>query len=168
MQRMETYLCSGGRRRRRWRGGCFLLFPGVAPLPFGLFFFSAYDAPLFPCFLGFSMGSAPGLSSGFRSQKIPVFVRVLASSSVGSLPSFSFLNFSFLSQFFFVWFVLSVLPSPVLLPCLCLCPVFSVQDEDNGGKSTRICCWLRDQNFPRFCLSSSPLMVFFLSWNFSL
>ena len=37
MQRMETYLCSGGRRRRRWRGGCFLLFPGVAPLSFGLF-----------------------------------------------------------------------------------------------------------------------------------
>jgi len=29
MQRMETYLCSGGRRRRRWRGGCFILFPGV-------------------------------------------------------------------------------------------------------------------------------------------
>jgi hypothetical protein len=108
MQRMETYLCSGGRRRRRWRGGCFLLFPGVAPLPFGLFFFSAYDAPLFPCFLGFSMGYAPVLSSGFRSQKSPVFVCVLASSSAGSLPSFSFLSFSFLSQFFFVWFVLSV------------------------------------------------------------
>jgi len=103
MQRMETYLCSGGRRRRRWRSGCFLLFPGVAPLPFGLFFFSAYDAPLFPCFLGFSMGFAPVLSSGFRSQKSPVFVCVLASSSAGSLPSFSFLCFSFLPSvaFFF-------------------------------------------------------------------
>jgi len=100
---METYLCSGGRRRRRWRSGCFLLFPGVAPLPFGLFFFSAYDAPLFPCFLGFSMGFAPVLSSGFRSQKSPVFVCVLASSSAGSLPSFSFLCFSFLPSvaFFF-------------------------------------------------------------------
>jgi len=118
MQRMETYLCSGGRWRRRWRGDCFLWFPSVAPLPFGLFFFSAYDAPLFPCFLGFSMGSAPVLSSGFRSQKSPVFVCVLASSSVGSLPNFSFLSFSFLSQFFFVWFVLSVFPPP----CLCWVP----------------------------------------------
>jgi len=54
------------------------------------------------------MDSAPVLSSGFRSQKSPVFVCVLASSSAGSLPSFSFLSFSFLSQFFFVWFVLSV------------------------------------------------------------
>ena len=41
--------------------------------------FSAYDALLFPCFLGFSMGSAPVLSSGFRSQKSHVFVCVLAS-----------------------------------------------------------------------------------------
>jgi hypothetical protein len=38
MQRMETYLCSGGQRRRRWRSGCFLLFPGVAPLSLGCSF----------------------------------------------------------------------------------------------------------------------------------
>ena len=38
MQRMETYLCSEERRRRRWCGGSFLLFPGVAPLSFGFFF----------------------------------------------------------------------------------------------------------------------------------
>jgi len=43
-------------------------------------------------------------------------------------------------------------PSVVFLSCLCLCLVFSVQDEEIGGKSTRICCWLRDQNFPRFSL----------------
>jgi len=79
-------------------------------------------------------------------------------------------DFSLLSVFFLcfvlcsVWFpsvplfffgvplspsVLWFLPlSVVFLSCLCLCPVFSVQDEDNGGKSMRICCWLRDQNFP--------------------
>jgi len=36
---------------------------------FPLVFFR--PALLFPCFLGFSMGSAPVLSSGFRSPKIP-------------------------------------------------------------------------------------------------
>ena len=35
---METCLCSWGRRRRWWRGDCFLLSPGVAPLSFGFFF----------------------------------------------------------------------------------------------------------------------------------
>jgi len=34
-------------------------------------FFVLRPALLFPCFLGFSMGSAPVLSSGFRSPKIP-------------------------------------------------------------------------------------------------
>ncbi|KAI5586806.1 hypothetical protein BDE02_06G236900 [Populus trichocarpa] len=47
---METYLCSGGRRRRRWRGGCFLLFPGVAPLSFGLFFFCRHEMVAPPFF----------------------------------------------------------------------------------------------------------------------
>jgi len=46
--------------------------------------------------------------------------------------------------------------SPVLLfPFLVLCPVFSVQDEDNGGKSTRR-CWLMDQNFPLVLFLSVP------------
>ena len=44
-----------------------------------------------------------------------------------------------------------------LFPFLVLCPIFSVQDGDNGGKSTR-CCWLMDQNFP---------LVLFLSQSFS-
>ena len=53
-------------------------------------------------------------------------------------------------------------PSVVFLSCLCLCPVFSVQDEDNGGKSTRICCWLRDQNFPgSVSLRPPPVLSFF-------
>ena len=50
MQRMETYLCSGERRRRRWRGGCLLLFPGVAPLSFGLFFFCRREMVASPFF----------------------------------------------------------------------------------------------------------------------
>jgi len=47
----------------------------------------------------------------------------------------------------------SFLQSPgffVLLPWFFR--VFSIQDEDNGGKSTR-CCWLMDQNLPSFCSS---------------
>jgi len=97
--------------------------------------------------------------------------------SVCLFPGLSSFSNGFFFSGFLLWFFLLIRPlspgfffctlsrfcdSPVLLPCLCLCPVFSVQDEDNGGKSTRICCWLRDQNFPRFCLSSSlsPVLSF--------
>jgi hypothetical protein len=51
-----------------------------------------------------------------------------------------------------------------LFPFLVLCPIFSVQDGDNGGKSTR-CCWLMDQNFPLvfsfFSLGFSFFSLFF-------
>jgi len=50
MQRMETYLCSEERRRKRWCSGCFLLFPGVSPLSFGLFFFCRREMVASPFF----------------------------------------------------------------------------------------------------------------------
>lgn len=72
----------------------------------------------------------------------PLFVALFLSPSLSVLP-------------------LSLLPLSVMpffsSPFLVLCPVFSVQDEDKGGKSTR-CCWLMDQNFP---------LVLFLSQSFS-
>ncbi|KAL9384079.1 hypothetical protein Peur_024402 [Populus x canadensis] len=46
-----------------------------------------------------------------------------------------------------------------LFPFLVLCPIFSVQDGDNGGKSTR-CCWLMDQNFPLVLFLSQSFFVF--------
>jgi len=50
-----------------------------------------------------------------------------------------------------------------LFPLLVLCLVFSVQDEDNGGKSMR-CCWLMDQNSPLVLFLSQSFLVFlFLS-----
>jgi hypothetical protein len=45
-----------------------------------------------------------------------------------------------------------MMPASGLLPFLVLCPIFSVQDGDNGGKSIR-CCWLMDQTFPWFGFS---------------
>jgi len=60
-----------------------------------------------------------------------------------------------------------------LFPFLVLCPIFSVQDGDNGGKSTK-CCWLMDQNFPWFGFSPSlppimwfPVSSFSFPWVFS-
>jgi len=50
---------------------CFPLVFGPLLSGFFLWFFFFRPALLFPCFLGFSMGSAPVLSSGFRSPKIP-------------------------------------------------------------------------------------------------
>jgi hypothetical protein len=53
-----------------------------------------------------------------------------------------------------------VFPSSVVPP-LFLCPVFSVQDEDDGDRTR--CYWLMDQNFPWFCFSPlSPLVLSFV------
>jgi len=87
-------------------------------------------------------------------------------------PLFICVRSRFSPSFFFSLF------SVLLFPFLALCPVFSVQDEDNGGKSTR-CCWLMDQNFPLVLflsvlpLSNQPLAFFScffpssVSWVFS-
>jgi len=107
MQRMETYLCSGGRRRRRWRGGCFILFPGVASLSFGLFFFCRCEmvAPpsFFPsllCLFAFVFGKkafglvGPKLSRVLYSGSAPVFALVFL-----RLSGFFFLVFACVSLF---------------------------------------------------------------------
>ena len=67
---------------------------------------------------GFSMGSAPVLSSGFRSQKSPVFVCVLA-----SFPGLCSVFFLFQSPVLFVFhsFSVSSLLPPVRFPCLVTC-----------------------------------------------
>jgi len=78
----------------------------------------------------------------FLSSPVPLFFFCV-------LPLFIHVRSRFSSSFFFFL-------SPVLLfPFLVLCPVFSIQDEDNGGKSTR-CCWLMDQNFPLVLFLSVP------------
>jgi len=92
-----------------------------------------------------------------------LFVSVFSSSPVFFciLPLFIRVWSRFSPSFFFS------LSSVLLFPFLVLCPVFSVQDEDNGGKSTR-CCWLMDQNFPLVLflsilpLSNQPLAFFFV------
>ena len=71
-----------------------------------------------PVFFWFFYGSAPVLSSGFRSQKSPVFVCVLA-----SFPGLCSVFFLFQSPVLFVFHsfsVSSVLP-PVRFPCLVTC-----------------------------------------------
>ena len=113
MQRMETYLCSGGRRRRRWRGGCFILFPGVASLSFGLFFFCRCEmvAPpsFFPsllCLFAFVFGKkafglvGPKLSRVLYSGSAPVFALVFLCLSGFFLPCFC-LRFSLPASVFF-------------------------------------------------------------------
>jgi len=99
------------------------------------------------------------------------FLSVLDPSSLSLLPvdfSFSLLCFLEKKQRSEILFFFLPLVSPgYVVPPLFLCPVFSVQDEDNGDR-TRY-CWLMDQNFPWFYLSSSspgsvspsPLVVFF-------
>jgi len=117
MQRMETYLCSGGRRRRRWRGGCFILFPGVASLSFGLFFLCRHEmvAPpfFFPsllCLFAFVFGKkafglvGPKLSRVLYSGSAPVFALVFL-----CLSGFFFLVFACVSLF------LLLFSSPLLL-----------------------------------------------------
>jgi len=102
MQRMETYLCSGGRRRRRWRGGCFILFPGVASLSFGLFFFCRHEmvAPLFffpslLCLFAFVFGKkafglgGPKLSRVLYSGSAPVFALVFSLPASVFFPGFA-------------------------------------------------------------------------------
>jgi len=75
---------------------------------------------------------------------LPVFFRLCLFVLYHSWPFFSFL-FAF----------------------LVLCLIFSVQDGDNGGKSTR-CCWLMDQNFPWFGFSPSlPPVLWFPVSSFS-
>jgi len=118
MQRMETYLCSGGRRRRRWRGGCFILFPGVASLSFGLFFFCRHEmvAPpfFFPsllCLFAFVFGKkafglvGPKLSRVLYSGSAPVFALVFLCLSGFFLPCFC-LRFSLPASVFFPGFAL--------------------------------------------------------------
>jgi len=99
---METYLCSGGRRRRRWRGGCFILFPGVASLSFGLFFFCRHEmvAPLFffpslLCLFAFVFGKkafglgGPKLSRVLYSGSAPVFALVFSLPASVFFPGFA-------------------------------------------------------------------------------
>jgi len=78
----------------------------------------------------------------------PVFVSCFPSFSRPSVlidPCFPF--------FFSATFnIKKMMPASGLLPFLVLCPIFSVQDGDNGGKSIR-CCWLMDQTFPWFGFS---------------
>jgi len=60
-----------------------------------------------------------------------------------------------------VCFFLPLVSPGSVVPPLFLCPVFSVQDEDDGDRTR--CCWLMDQNFPWFCFSPlSPLVLSFV------
>jgi len=69
-------------------------------------------------------------------QKSPVFVCVLASSSAGSLPSFSFLSFYFLSQFFsYFCFVFFFLPLPPRSS-----PLFSFKETRGHLTSPLLAC----------------------------
>jgi len=92
------------------------------------------------------------------------FLSVLDPSSLSLLPvAFSFSLLCFLEKKQrneILFFSSSSLPGSVVPP-LFLYPVFSVQDKENGDRTR--CCWLMDQNFPWFCLSSSsPVLSFFL------
>ena len=97
------------------------------------------------------------------------FFFFLLSFCVGSLCSVSSARGFFFSLLCFLekkqrneslFFLPLVSPGSVVPPLL-LCPVFSVQDEDDGDRTR--CCWLMDQNFPWFCFSPlSPLVLSFV------
>jgi len=91
-----------------------------------------------------------------------LFFSVLDPSSLPLLPaafSFSLLCFLEKKQRNEILFFLPLVSPGSVVPPLFLCPVFSVQDEENGDRMRY--CWLMYQNFPWFCLSSSfPGSVF--------
>jgi len=97
------------------------------------------------------------------------FFSVLDPSSLSLLPaafSFSLLCFLEKKQRNEILFFLPLVSPGSVVPPLFLCPVFSVQDEENGDRMRY--CWLMYQNFslvlslfvfPRFCLLSSGFSI---------
>jgi len=161
MQRRETYLCSEERRRRRWRGDSFLLFPGVAPLSLGFFFICRREMVASLFFFPFLFSFSPlelclGRKKNFRSllSNSPTLDEDYDAKDpgTGAWLDRSFLGFvALVLPLFLLWFSSGF---RVFLPCFCL--RFSLPASVFFPGFALFFSLVFGSNSPLFCLSVSP------------